>query len=69
MSRNTTSRPRMAATYAHGTVRARRWNGDGDVRDYRPPRGRTARADLTDLHPITGRALPRAEWWIVETKE
>lgn len=35
----------------------------------RPPRGWTARADLTDLHPITGRALPRAMWWIIETKE
>ena len=27
-----TSRPRMAAIYAPGTVRARRWRGDGDVR-------------------------------------
>ncbi|ETD48447.1 hypothetical protein X922_16095, partial [Pseudomonas aeruginosa VRFPA08] len=33
------------------------------------PRGWTARADLTDLHPLTGRALPRAVWWIIETKE
>jgi hypothetical protein len=46
----------MAATYASGTVRARRWHGDGDVRGYRPPRGWTARADLTDLHP--SRAAP-----------
>jgi hypothetical protein len=52
-----------------GTVRARRWHGDGDVRGYRPPSGWTARADLTDIHPITGRALPRAVWWIIETKE
>ena len=52
-----------------GTVRARRWHGDGDVRGYRPPHGWTARADLTDIHPITGRALPCAVWWIVETKE
>ena len=28
-----------------------------------------ARADLTDIHPITGRALPRAVWWLIETKE
>ena len=28
-----------------------------------------ARADLTDIHPITGCALPRAMWWIIETKE
>ena len=69
MSHNTTNRPRMASTYAPGTVRARRWHGDGDVRGYRPPRGWIARADLTDLHPITGRALPRAVWWIIETKE
>jgi hypothetical protein len=69
MTRTTTSRPRMAATYAPGTVRARRWHGEGDVRGYRPPRGWTARADLTDLHPITGRALPRAVWLIIETKE
>ena len=69
MIRTTTSRPRMAAIYAPGTVRARRWHGDGDVRGYRPPSGWTARADLTDMHPITGRALPRAVWWVIETKE
>ena len=50
---------------AHGgdlrpsTVRARSWHGEGDVRGYRPPSGWTARADLTDIHPITGRALAR----------
>lgn len=66
---NPTARPRMAAVYAPGTVRARRWHGDGDVRGYRPPQGWTACADLTDIHPITGRALPRAVWWIIETKE
>lgn len=37
MTRTTTSRSRMAATYAPGTVRARRWHGEGDVRGYRPP--------------------------------
>ena len=58
----------MAAVYAPGTVRMRRWHGQGDVRGYRPPRGWTARAELTDRHPITGRALPCAQWWIVETK-
>ncbi len=45
-------------SHAPGTVRARRWHGDGDVRGYRPPSGWTARADLTDIHPITGCALP-----------
>ena len=34
---HTTGRPRMAAVYAPGTVRARRWHGEGDVRGYRPP--------------------------------
>jgi hypothetical protein len=69
MTCTTTSRPRMAATYASGTVRARRWHGKGDVRGYRTPSGWSARADLTDIHPITGRALSRAVWWIIETKE
>lgn len=69
MTRITSSRPRMAAIYATGTVRARRWHGDGDVRGYRPPSGWTACADLTDIHPITGRALPRAVWWLIETRE
>ena len=69
MIRTTTTRPRMAAIYAPGTVRARRWHGEGDVRSYRPPSGWTASADLTDIHPITGRALSRAVWWIIETKE
>ena len=58
MTHQPANRPRIAATYASGTVRARRWHGDGDVRGYRPPRGWTARADLTDLHPLS--ALPRA---------
>jgi hypothetical protein len=69
MTRTTNSRPRMAATYAPGTVRARRWHGEGDVRGYRPPSGWMACADLTDIHPITGRVLPRAVWWLIETKE
>ncbi|WP_287804338.1 hypothetical protein [Diaphorobacter sp.] len=66
---NTTSRPRMEAIYAPGTVRARRWHGEGGVRGYRPPAGWTARADLADILPITGRALQRTVWWIIETKE
>jgi len=69
MTRTTTGRSRMATTYAPGTGRARRWHGEGDVRGYRPPSGWTACADLTDIHPITGRALPRAVWWLIETKE
>ncbi|MBN9405520.1 MAG: hypothetical protein J0I00_08855 [Burkholderiales bacterium] len=54
----TTSHPRMATIYAPGTMRG-----------YRPPSGWTARADLTDMHLITGRALPPVVWWIIETKE
>lgn len=57
---NITSRPRMAAIYAPGTVRARRWQGECDVRGYRPPPGWMARAELTDIHPITGCALARS---------
>ncbi len=52
-----------------GAVRARLWRGEGDVRVYRLPSGWTASADLTDIHPITGRALARAVWRIIETKE
>ncbi len=69
MTRTTTSRPCRGAIAAPGRGRARRWHGDGDVRGYRPPSGWSARADLTDIHPITGCALPRAMWWIIETKE
>ena len=59
----------MVAIYGPGTVRARRWHGAGDVRGYHPPSGWTARAGLTDIHPITGRALSHAVWWLIETKE
>ncbi|MDB5985660.1 MAG: hypothetical protein JWR16_713 [Nevskia sp.] len=58
----------LKASYAPGTVRARRWNGDGDVRCYIPPRGWTAVAELLDVHPITGKRLRQSMWWIVETK-
>ena len=59
MTHQPANRPRIVATYASGTVRARRWHGDGDVRGYRPPRGWTARADLTDLHPHGPRLAAR----------
>ncbi|MFD1838946.1 hypothetical protein [Paracidovorax cattleyae] len=68
MSRNITRRQRIAAIYAPGTVRPP-LDGADDVRGYRPPSGWSAQADLTDTHPITGRVLPRAESWIIETKE
>ncbi|MDV7945347.1 hypothetical protein [Pseudomonas aeruginosa] len=69
MTRTPASRLRMAATYAPGTVRARRWHCAGDVRGYRPLSGWAAHTDLTDIHPITGHALPCAVWWLIETKE
>ncbi|GAA5235266.1 hypothetical protein GCM10025795_35310 [Verticiella sediminum] len=50
-------------------MRPPRWHGDGDVRGYRPPSGWSARADLTDIHPITGHALPCAVRWLIETKD
>ena len=56
MTRTTTCRALMAAIYAPGAVRG-----------YRPPSGWRARADLTDIHRFTGRALRRAVWWIIET--
>lgn len=55
---DTSSRPRIAAIYAPGTVRG-----------YRPPSDWTARADLTDVHPIMDRTLARSVWWIIETKD
>ncbi|VFT34550.1 Uncharacterised protein [Pseudomonas aeruginosa] len=69
MTRTTTRRPRMAAIYAPGTVRARRWHGRWRRARLPSAVGLVSRADLTDIHPITGHALPRAVWWIVETKE
>jgi hypothetical protein len=69
MTRTTTSRPRMAATYAPVRYAPAAGTAKATCAGYRPPRGWTARADLTDFHPITGRALPRAVWWIIETKD
>lgn len=57
MTRTTSSRPRMAAIYAPGTVRARRVHGEGDARGYRPLSGWTARADLTDTSTHHGPRL------------
>lgn len=54
--------------YPPGTVRMRRWRGQGDVRAYQPPAGWIAEAALVDVHPVTQQPLSRSEWWIVETK-
>lgn len=71
MSRNTTSCPRMLAVYAPGTARHALAAGMAMATCASTVRssGWMARADLTGLHPIRGRALPRALWWIIETKE
>ena len=55
--------------YEDGTTRWRRFNGRGDVRAYRAPRGWTAFADLIDRHPITGVNLGASSWWIRVTRE
>jgi hypothetical protein len=54
--------------YPEGTVRWFRWNGQGDVRAHRPPRGWDAFADLTDHHPVTGAPLGGAQWWMRERR-
>lgn len=59
----------MKYHYSPGSKRAFRWAGSGDVRGYRPPSGWSVRAEMTDIHPITGRPLQRIEWWIIETKD
>ena len=69
--RERAKRPALSVSspqYPSGTVRARRWRGQGDVRAYRPAAGWTATADLIDIHPISSRPLSKSEWWIVETK-
>lgn len=55
--------------YLPGTIRMRRWRGQGDVRAYRPPEGWTAAANLIDIHPVSGQPLPDSQWWLFETKQ
>ncbi len=55
--------------YEDGTTRWRRFNGRGDVRACRAPRGWQASADLIDVHPVTGKYLGVSGWWIKEVKE
>jgi len=69
MSKDRKVRQHLASVYPSGTVRARRWLCNSDIRGYRPPKGWTAMADVFDTHPITGRPLPDGQWWIVETKD
>lgn len=57
----------MSYLYEPGAVRWKKYTGTGDVRGYRAPKGWTTFTDLTDIHPITGKQLKRAAWWIRET--
>lgn len=56
----------MKYHYVHGATRWFRYTGTGDVRLYRPPQGWHADAQVIDQHPITGKPLPEAQWWIHE---
>lgn len=44
-----------------------RWTSSDDVRSHRPPANWEADAMQMDYHPITGRALKQAQWWVCET--
>lgn len=55
----------MAYIYTSGN-RWKKWNGDGDVRAYRAPKGWEAYAELCDYHPVTGKKLRVPQWWIRE---
>ena len=57
---------KTAYLYTVGTERFRKFDGDGDVRGYRAPRGWEVEAFTPERHPITGRPL-RYQWWIKET--
>ena len=46
-----------------------RFDGDGDVRGYRPARGWEATAVRLDAHPTTFKKLPSSQWWIYENRE
>jgi len=63
---------RPVAHYPPGAVRYRLWDGSKttmDIRCYHPPKGWSATAEQTDIHPVTGEVLPECEWWITETKD
>jgi hypothetical protein len=52
-----------------GTTRWRLFNGRGDVRAFRAPRGWQASADLIDAHPETGSYFGVSDWRLKEVKE
>lgn len=53
--------------YKPGAVRWRKHMGSGDVRVTRAPKGWDVEAMILDEHPITGKPLKQAQWWIKET--
>lgn len=63
------TRPPMAVEYPPGTVRMRRWHGEGDIRAYQPPQGWKAVSELLDIHPISRERLTQSVWWIIETRQ
>ena len=50
--------------WLEGGIIAFRWNGQDDVRSYKPPAGYKAEADLIETHPVTGGFLGESQWWI-----
>lgn len=60
---------KTAYQYLPGATRWRRFDGHGDVRGYRAPKGWVAFAHSIDQHPITGKPLSQSQWWIEETFE
>ena len=53
--------------YEIGAVRWKRFNGHGDVRLFRSPKGWETFAEVLNYHPTTDRKLPCAQWWVRET--
>lgn len=57
----------MAWTYEPGATRWKRFNGKGDVRAHRAPKGWVMYAEIMERHPVTGAPLKAPQWWIRET--
>ena len=67
-TRTTTSRPRMAAIYAPARCAPAAGMAMAATRLPSRPLGWTAHP-TSPTFTITGRALPRAVWWIIEAKD
>ena len=53
--------------YELGATRWRKHTGNHDVRATRAPKGWDIEAMTLDEHPVTGKPLKQAQWWIKET--